>query len=101
MGREGANGKINMAWWKGVTVVNAKGDKVECHTLLDCLENFVIPPDRTDDGAMRVPLSGVYKIKGVGDVPTGCVGKVFTVEMHHKNVDAAHQGDKTDTTISR
>jgi elongation factor 1-alpha len=146
--REGANGKINMPWWKGVTVVNAKGDKVECHTLLDCLENFVIPPDRTDDGAMRVPLSGVYKIKGVGDVltgrveqgkvspgnecmflpthsaSTGCTGKVFTVEMHHKNVDAAHQGDnvgmnvkglpkdnmprcgdvmvlKTDTTISR
>ena len=61
---------------------------------------------------LRVPISGIYKIKGVGDVLAGrveqgqvkpndevifmpthtaankCEGKVFTVEMHHKRVDA-------------
>merc|ERR1712137_1358570 len=101
----------------------AGGDKVRVDTLLDCLENFVVPPKRTDDGAMRVPVSGVYKIKGVGDVITGrveqgavkpgdecvflpthttstaCTGKVFTVEMHHKQVEAAHQGDNVGMNV--
>ena len=72
---------------------------------------------------MRVPLSGVYKIKGVGDVLTGrieqgvvkpgdecmfipthsastsCTGKVFTVEMHHKNVPEASQGDNVGMNV--
>merc|ERR1712137_1215106 len=101
----------------------AGGDKVRVDTLLDCLEKLVKPPKRSDDGAMRVPLSGVYKIKGVGDVLTGrveqgavkpgdecvflpthtsstaCTGKVFTVEMHHKQVDAAHQGDNVGMNV--
>jgi elongation factor 1-alpha len=72
---------------------------------------------------MRVPLSGVYKIKGVGDVLTGrveqgavkpgdecmflpthststsCTGKIFTVEMHHKNVAQALQGDNVGMNV--
>merc|ERR1719327_2334420 len=120
---EGANGKKNMAWWKGVEVVNKAGEKINCMTVLDCLEKFVVPPERTDEGVMRVPLSGVYKIKGVGDVLTGrveqgavkpgdevkflpthsastaCTGKVFTVEMHHKNVEAAMQGDNVGMNV--
>merc|ERR1719231_986731 len=84
---------------------------------------MVKPPKRDSSGTMRVPLSGVYKIKGVGDVLTGrveqgkvspgdsclflpthskstsCSGKVFTVEMHHKNVDAAFQGDNVGMNI--
>ena len=69
-------------------------------------------PERKTGVAMRLPISGVYKIKGVGDVLAGrveqgevkpndeviflpthtaanpCTGKVFTVEMHHKVRDA-------------
>merc|ERR1712199_33955 len=65
----------------------------------------------------RLPVSGVYKIKGVGDVITGrveqgavkpgeeviflpthtastaCPGKIFTVEMHHKKIEAGKSGD--------
>merc|ERR1719473_1481966 len=76
-----------MDWWKGVEVV------------------------------VGGTAGGVYKIKGVGDVLTGrveqgavkpgneclflpthsastsCTGKIFTVEMHHKNVPEALQGD--------
>merc|ERR1711865_913681 len=72
---------------------------------------------------MRLPISGVYKIKGVGDVLTGrveqgavkpgedvifmpthtvgtpCTGKVFTVEMHHKRVDAANPGDNVGMNV--
>jgi len=117
----------NMDWWKGVEVVGGGlkggGDKVTVTTLLDCLENLVKPPKRDSSGKMRVPLSGVYKIKGVGDVLTGrveqgavkpgneclflpthsastaCKGKIFTVEMHHKNVPEALQGDNVGMNV--
>lgn len=75
------------------------------------------------DAPLRVPISGAYKIKGVGDVLAGrveqgvvkpgdeviflpthttanpCVGKVFTVEMHHKRVDKAGPGDNVGMNI--
>merc|ERR1712139_424766 len=113
----------NMGWWKGMEVESVDGSKVYVKTLLDCLENLVKPPKRDSSGTMRVPLSGVYKIKGVGDVLTGrveqgkvspgdaclflpthskstsCSGKVFTVKMHHKNVDAAFQGDNVGMNV--
>ena len=59
-----------------------------------------------------MPVSGVYKIQGVGDVVTGRIeqgmlqpklevkfaptmvkGKVFSIEMHHKNFPEAGPGD--------
>jgi len=72
---------------------------------------------------MRVPISGIYKIKGAGDVLTGrveqgtvkpgeeviflpthtaalaCEGKVFSVEMHHKSVPQATAGDNVGLNI--
>merc|ERR1712161_166959 len=57
---------------------------------------------------MRMPVSGIYKIKGVGDVLAGRVeqgfvkpgiGKVFTVEMHHSRIDAAGPGDNVGLNI--
>jgi elongation factor 1-alpha len=114
----------NMGWWNGVTVKNLAGDAdVKVETLLDCLQNLVKPPKRDSSGKMRVPLSGVYKIKGVGDVLTGrveqgsvkpgnevlflpthststpCTGKIFTVEMHHKQVPEACQGDNVGMNV--
>merc|ERR1711974_555848 len=68
-------------------------------------------------GAFRMPVSHNLKIKGVGSVICGrieqgtlkpgqevkfmpthteanpCTGKVFTIEMHHKNQDQAIPGD--------
>merc|ERR1712187_980456 len=64
----------NMDWWKGMDVCKLDGKtKVHCDTLLDVLEKLVDAPKRDSSGKMRVPLSGVYKIKGVGDVLTGRV----------------------------
>merc|ERR1712167_134361 len=110
----------NMAWWSGYDIeVEAKGgsEKLHIDCLYDCLNNMARPPVRPADSAMRLPVSGVYKIKGVGDVLTGrveqgtvkpgeevvflpthtastaCAGKVFTVEMHHKRCDQALPGD--------
>jgi len=113
-----------MGWWKGqdVKTLDGKAD-VHVDTVLDMLEKLVKPPARDSSGKMRVPLSGVYKIKGVGDVLTGrveqgavkpgdecvflpthststaCTGKIFTVEMHHKNVPEANQGDNVGMNV--
>jgi elongation factor 1-alpha len=113
----------NMDWWKGVEVVSAPGSKCMVHTLLDALNDMVVVPKRDLDKPLRVPISGVYKIKGVGDVITGrveqgkvspgdevvfipthtaanaCSGKVFTVEMHHKQVPFAGPGDNVGMNV--
>jgi elongation factor 1-alpha len=100
-----------MDWYKGFKV-KVKKEKVTGHTLYDALEKVVRPPKRTMDKPFRMPCSGVYKIKGVGDVitgrieqgglspgtfvkfcPTGCIGKAFSIEMHHKSVPEAGPGD--------
>merc|ERR1711959_681314 len=106
----------NMPWWKGVDV--KVGDKtVHVHTLHDALNEMVSIPPRPVDAAFRMPVSANLKIKGVGNVICGrieqgtlkpgqevkfmpthtaansCLGKVFTIEMHHKNVPQAIPGD--------
>merc|ERR1711963_1209331 len=88
----------NMPWWKG-------------------LDDMVSIPARPVDALFRMPVSANLKIKGVGNVICGrieqgtlkpgqevkfmpthtaansCTGKVFTIEMHHKNVPQAIPGD--------
>ena len=107
----------NMGWWKGMKCKVSKTQAVQCDTILDCLDKFVQEATRDPDKAMRLPVSGVYKIKGVGDVltgrveqggvepgrevvflpthtdSTGCPGKIFTVEMHHKKIEKGQSGD--------
>merc|ERR1712078_417281 len=61
-----------MAWYKGVDL-EIDGNKIHVDTLKDAFNDACFPPKRTDDAAMRTCVSGVYKIKGVGDVITGRV----------------------------
>lgn len=113
----------NMTWWTGKEVKSQDGSAIKVVTLLDALNQFACMPERKTDAAMRVPISGIYKIKGVGDVLAGrveqgivkpgdevvfmpshttanpCTGKVFTVEMHHKRVDQAGPGDNVGMNI--
>jgi len=112
-----------MGWWSGVDVETEKNGKVHVHTLKDALNDMVDVPQRETDKPLRLPISGIYKIKGVGDVLAGrveqglakpgeeciflpthtpsnpCVGKVFTVEMHHKRVEQAKPGDNVGMNI--
>jgi len=107
----------NMGWWDGQNVKISKEKGCKVTTLKDALDNFVQPAKRDPEKPMRLPLSGVYKIKGVGDVLTGrveqgavkpgeeviflpthtastaCPGKIFTVEMHHKKIEEGKSGD--------
>jgi len=113
----------NMPWWTGVDVKTVGGTKAHVHTVLDVLEKAVEIPKRITDKPMRMPVSGIYKIKGVGDVVTGrveqgkvepgaevvfipthapstpCTGKIFTVEMHHKSVPQALAGDNVGLNV--
>jgi len=124
MGDNLLTASAKMPWWKGVEVVKPLDKKkITVTTLLDVLNNMVEPPARDETKASRMPVSGVYKIKGVGDVITGrieqgvvkpgtevkfvptdtanlaCSGKVFTVEMHHTTHDSAHAGDNVGLNV--
>jgi elongation factor 1-alpha len=98
VGAEDEDGKTNMPWYKGETLIQA----------LDGLH----PPKRPTEKPLRLPLQDVYKIGGIGTVPVGRVetgvlkaGMVVTfgplgvttevksVEMHHENVEKAEPGD--------
>jgi len=113
----------NLKWYKGCNIKSpSTGEMVTVHTLENAFNDACCPPKRTDDGAMRTCVSGVYKIKGVGDVITGrveqgkilkesrvkfipsdgkmpCKGKIFTIEMHHKTVDEARAGDNVGLNV--
>ncbi|AYV78014.1 MAG: elongation factor 1 alpha long form [Edafosvirus sp.] len=110
-----------MPWWKG-TEVKAGDETCTVTTVYDALDNYVKIPKRSPDLPLRMPVSGIHKIKGVGDVITGRIeqgtvspgaevifvpsyftnksaGKVFTVEMHHKSVPQAETGDNVGLNI--
>jgi len=113
----------NMTWWNGVKVLDQAGKEHLIVTLVDALNNFCGLPERKNDAPLRLPISGIYKIKGVGDVLAGrveqgtlktkddvvfmpthtakdpCKGSVFTIEMHHKRVDQAQSGDNVGMNI--
>lgn len=62
----------NMGWWSGVDVLVGK-ETIHIDTVYDVLDKYVVRPERKTDAPMRLPISGIYKIKGVGDVLTGRV----------------------------
>jgi elongation factor 1-alpha len=112
----------NMAWWEGMEVEIDK-KKLKVTTLYDCLNDMCSPPGRNETANMRMPVSGIYKIKGVGDVIAGrieqglvkpneeviympthtpanaCGGKVFTIEMHHTRHEVAKPGDNVGLNV--
>merc|ERR1712012_2741 len=112
----------NMPWWKG-TKVYVETTEFHVDTVYDVLDKLCRVPERPISAPMRMPISGIYKIKGVGDVLAGrveqgvvkpgeeviflpthtasnpCTGKVFTVEMHHQRVDQACPGDNVGLNI--
>merc|ERR1739848_548844 len=53
-----------MGWWSGVDVETEKNGKVHVHTLKDALNDMVDVPQRETDKPLRLPISGIYKIKG-------------------------------------
>lgn len=116
----------NMGWWKGCDLLlgpKGKEEKVHIDTLKDALDKYVNIPPRPKDKPFRMPVSAVLSIKGVGSVVTGrveqgtlkpgqevkflpthtasnaCLGKIFTIEMHHKSVPEAGPGDNVGLNV--
>lgn len=108
----------NMPWYTGFEVPVRKGVKVKGVTLVDALNTVAQIPQRKTDVPFRMPVSNVLKIPGVGDVLTGCVeqgriepgqvvcfaprdteGKVFSIEMHHRQAPFAQHGDNVGINI--
>jgi len=106
-------------WYKGWSAnINPK-TTVTGYTLLECLNDFIQPPKRLPDAPLRLPVSDIYHIKGVGTIiagrveqgtlrpgdvvgfaPTGLTGKkVFSIEEHHKNLELAGPGDSIGVSI--
>jgi elongation factor 1-alpha len=87
-----------MPWWKGPYLVQALND---------------LPvPEKATNKPLRIPVQDVYKIKGAGVVPvgrietgimkvgmnvavapTGFVGELRSIEMHHEALQEAMPGD--------
>jgi len=112
----------NMTWWSGMDI-DVDKKTLHINTLYDCLNDMCSPPGRNEAANMRMPVSGIYKIKGVGDVIAGrveqgivkpneeviympthtpanaCGGKVFTIEMHHTRHEQAKPGDNVGLNI--
>merc|ERR1711988_387624 len=95
----------------------ARFDEIKAE-MQNVLKHVGWPPNFVEKKVPILPISGVNKIKGVGDVLTGrveqgnvlagkeviflpthtastaCPGKIFTVEMHHKRLeDGGKSGD--------
>ena len=108
-----------MPWYKGWRANLSKDEVVEGLTLYDALEKLARPPKRFPDKDVRIPINGIYKIKGVGDVITGRVEqgtinagdsvriaprginglKIFSIEMHHRTWPNAKPGDNVGMNI--
>jgi elongation factor 1-alpha len=119
------NKSTKMPWWKGVDIKRDPKDKEALHvdTLHDCLDRLVIVPQRPVDKPLRMPVSSVHNIKGVGTIVCGrleqgkvkpgdelvfipthtdsnaCTGRVFSIEQHHQNLPEASAGDNIGMSV--
>ncbi len=98
MGDNVAKKSSNMSWYSGPTI-------------LEVLDSFKAP-EQPVDKPLRIPIQDVYSITGVGTVPvgrvetgklkvgdkvlfvpSGKVGEVKSIEMHHEQIQEAVPGD--------
>jgi elongation factor 1-alpha len=106
-------------WYKGWSANLGPKQVVKGFTLVDALNDFIQPPTREPDKPLRLPISNIYNIKGVGQIicgtveqgtvrpgdvigiaPSGLAGKkVFSIEQHKKVLDSAGPGNSVGMSI--
>jgi len=106
-------------WYKGWTANLKPKLTITGFTLLDALNDFIQPPKRFPDLPLRLPVSTVYNIKGVGQIicgtveqgtlrpgdivgiaPSGLKGKkMFSIEQHKKVLESAGPGNSVGMSI--
>ena len=106
-------------WYNGWEAnINPK-EKVKGYTLYDALNNFFKPPKREPDAPLRLPITNIYNIKGVGQIIAGSVEqgtlrpgdvvgivpsnlkskKIFSIEQHKKTLESAGPGNSVGLSI--
>jgi elongation factor 1-alpha len=106
-------------WYKGWEANRGPKQKITGFTLLDALNDYITPPERFPAKALRLPVSNVYNIKGVGQIiagtieqgtlkpgdvigitPAGLTGKkMFSIEQHKKVLESAGPGNSVGMSI--
>jgi len=103
----------NMPWWNEAKMneLKKKYGVNGARTLVEALDTVQEPP-KPIDKPLRIPISEVFTISGVGTVPVGRVetgvlkvgdvvvfmppgvaGEVRSIEMHHQRIEKAIPGD--------
>merc|ERR1719217_1610219 len=103
----------------GWTANRTPKNKITGMSIVDALNNFITPPKREPDAPLRLPISNIYNIKGVGQiicgtveqgtlrpgdvigiVPSGLTNKkMFSIEQHKKVLEKACPGDSVGLSI--
>lgn len=106
-------------WYKGWEANLKPKVKITGYTLVECLNTFIQPPQREPDKAVRLPISNIYNIKGVGQIICGTVEqgtirpgdvigivpsnlkgkKIFSIEQHKKVLEEAGPGNSVGLSI--
>merc|ERR1711915_669667 len=106
-------------WYKGWAANLGPKKKVTGFTIVDALNNFIVPPTRLPDAPLRLPISNIYNIKGVGQIICGTVEqgtlrpgdvigiapcglknkKMFSIEQHKKVLESAGPGNSVGMSI--
>ncbi len=109
----------NAPWYKGWTANVKPKVQVSGFTLYDALNDLVVPPKRLPDAPLRMPISNIYSIKGVGQIIAGTIEqgtikpgdiigivpsnlkgkKVFSIEQHKKVLESAGPGNTVGMSI--
>jgi len=107
------------AWYKGWTANRTPKQKVTGYSIVDALNNFITPPKRLPDAPLRLPVSNIYNIRGVGQIICGTVEqgtlrpgdvvgfvpcnlkgkKIFQIEQHKKQLEEAGPGNSVGLSI--
>jgi len=106
-------------WYKGWEANLKPKIKITGFTLVECLNNFIQPPEREPTLPVRLPISNIYNIKGVGQIICGTVEqgtirpgdvigivpsnlkdkKIFSIEQHKKVLAEAGPGNSVGLSI--
>jgi elongation factor 1-alpha len=106
-------------WYKGWTANKTPKVVITGFTLYEALNNYIVPPTRMPDAPLRLPISNIYNIKGVGQIICGTVEqgtlrpgdvigiapagltnkKMFSIEQHKKVLPSAGPGNSVGMSI--